>query len=168
MGYGLFPCLQVLVGHYRPSGSGGIFHSDVTDSDSQRMVWHLNRVVAGVGIAAPLIILIASPIGWFVVASVLFGNESTSWVLSGRFSPTISYHVDENLPFWGGAASTYTYKIYRNPRMLPFLEKEVKEGSAPCSNASSISIQLGRNEHSVVMRCDQNGGKPLEQEFPLP
>jgi hypothetical protein len=133
----------------------------------RREVWYKNRMAAIVGMAVPLIMVISSPIVLLIAALMFLGTESSSWVYSGRISPTVSYHVDENLGIWGGAAPTYTYKIYRNPRLFPLLEKEMQEGPVPCNNASPILIQPGRNEHFFVIRCSYNDETPPAQELPL-
>lgn len=132
----------------------------------RRKVWYKNRAVAIVGMAVPLIMVISSPIVLLIAALMFLGTESSSWVYSGRISPTVSYHVDENLGIWGGAAPTYTYKIYRNPRLFPLLEKEMQEGPVPCGDKALVSIRLVPDVHSLVIHCYYNGRASIAQELP--
>jgi hypothetical protein len=132
----------------------------------KRVTWHLNRVIAIVGICTPILTAILLPgillVGLFVVAS-----DTNKPVFCGRVSPTVSYKITADEGFNGG--THYSYAIYRNPHWLPVLEKKVANGpTLSCDPTSQeVGVRPGKNSNSVSLWCRSGESESVPQEIPL-
>jgi len=133
---------------------------------SRRLPWHLNRIIAIVGICTPIIIPILSP-AILVVALFVVGTDSAS-AFHGRISPTASYKitVDQSLI---GNGSFYGFTVYRNPRWLPFVQRKVENGPALSCEVPSekVEIRPGKDANNVTLLCNTHGNQQPPQEIAL-
>jgi hypothetical protein len=136
----------------------------------KRTVKHLNRIMAAINIVIPLICVTLSPMLLLVLLIVIFETNGIGPLAEGRISPTISYQifVVQDL------TTHYEYKIYRNPRWFPLIQKEVGSGEPPCGppafvsvRPEDISVHLDRNEHTLSMSCRYNRKEFTPVEIPL-
>jgi hypothetical protein len=128
-------------------------------------VWRKSRLVSVLGLAIPVIGLIAAGPGLLLVLSLRTSRYFP--VAEGRISPTASYRIFQRYSIWGGTPY-YGFTIYRNPRWFPVIEKEAARGATPCGNElHDTTIGAGQEENVVVVTCRSAGPGNQQAEIPL-
>ncbi len=129
------------------------------------VVWRRSRVAAGLGLALPGAPLLVGAHGILLAVAVGLGARGIRPVAEGRISPTVSYRIVLSHGLFG-ATPYYEYKIYRNPRWFPLIQKKVTNSALPCgwqSEPKDDVIGPGRDETQVEIRCtDPQRGGPFE------
>lgn len=134
------------------------------------LLWHKSRTTFIEGLAVSVSFWIGSYFGCFAVLLTAVGNASTVPAAEGRISPIASYRVVQDLGIWGGVPQSYTYEIYRNPRWLPFVWKEVMHERVPCGqgfDAGGLLIGAGANDHLVVISCRKPEPAFISKQIPI-
>lgn len=127
-------------------------------------VWRKSRLVSLLGLAIPVIGLIAAGPGLLLVLSLRTSRFFP--VTEGRISPTASYRVFQRYSIWGGTPY-YGFVIEKNPRWFPLIEKEAALGALPCGELRDAVIGPGRDEHVVQITCRNAGPGDRPVEVPL-
>ncbi len=128
-------------------------------------VWRKSRLVSVLGLAMPVMGLIAAGPGLLLVLSLRTSRFFP--VAEGRISPTASYRIFQRYSIWGGTPY-FGYVIYKNPRWFPLVEKEVTLGAMPCGNGlNDAAIGRGRDETVVLITCRNPGTGDQPMEIPL-
>ena len=120
------------------------------------LIWHKSRIASVVGLAVPFVFLVPNFLGWLIVLAMTLTNASTVPNAEGRISPVASYRIVQYPGIWGGATTPYALEIYKNPRGLPFVWKELSRDTIPCghgSDANGVLISAGANDYTVVVSC---------------
>jgi hypothetical protein len=127
-------------------------------------VWRRSRLAGGVGFA-----LLAIPVvyfGWHLLDFFMLGllylpRDAIDPAVSGRLSPDATFRVfyDPGFGDAGVPPPPYTLEIYRNPRWLPFLRKEVRKEPLRCgenganADPKSLWIHAGSNDRVIIVEC---------------
>jgi len=124
------------------------------------LLWHKDRTLFTVALLLPAAIVALNFVGWMVVLGMEVGNASAPPTEQGRISPISTYRIVQYPGIWGGSTPPYTYEIYKNPRWLPFIWKQVDRNSVPCGPGDGhfvkgFLIKAGANDRSVVISCTE-------------
>jgi hypothetical protein len=120
------------------------------------LLWQSRRRAYFPGVLVPALFLIPNLIVGLAVLSTPLSNASTVPAVEGQISPSASFRVALYMRFLDFGTPTYTYEIYRNPRGLPFVWKEVANGADPCGkglDAKGLLIEPGPNDNVLVLSC---------------
>jgi hypothetical protein len=131
---------------------------------SMFLLWHKNRLAALIGLAVPLFFFFRLGRGLIIVLLVIAGTSGLMPDHWGRISPTLSYQTAPTHALIGGAAFEQ-YRIYRNPRGLPLMQKRIRNGSLPCPSAT---FGPGRDEQTIQITCVNGLGTTQTTAAQLP
>ena len=134
------------------------------------LLWHSNRTASILGLALPTVFVAKDFVGWVVVAAMFLTNMSTEPIKEGRVLPRASYRVVRYPGIWGGATSPYTYEVYKNPRILPFVWKEVAHDNIPCGNGEDIRdliISADPDGKTVDFSCTRKESGQIPIKIPI-
>lgn len=115
--------------------------------------WRLNRIVGLVGIGIPLLLFLLSPELILFGSIGLFGFSSTP-AFAGRISQNTSYLITTEHTIYGNTPY-YRYKVFRNPRWIPALRKQIATGPIyGCSlPAVAVGVDPGPNDKTWEVWC---------------
>ena len=128
------------------------------------LLWYKNRAAALIGFAVPLYFIFRLGRGLIVILLLLVGMGGFLPDKRGRISPTLSYQTARAHALIGGAAFEQ-YRIYRNPRWFPLMQKRITTGPLPCPSAT---FGPGRDERTVQITCVNGLGTTQTTEAQLP
>jgi hypothetical protein len=125
--------------------------------------WRLNRIVGLIGIGIPALLFLLSPELLFFGSIGIFGFPSA---FAGRISQNTSYLIAIDHTLYGNTPY-YRYKIFRNPRWLPELRKQVATGPIyGCGMpALAVGVSPGPDETKWEIWCRQTEATFLTAEI---
>jgi hypothetical protein len=129
---------------------------------SMFLLWHKNRVAAFIGLALPLFFVIRLGRGLMVVLVLLAATSGLMADHAGRISPTLSYQTARGHALIGGAVFEQ-YRILKNPRWFPLMQKRIRTGPLPCPDAT---FGPGRNEQTVQITCHVGNIQTIDVQLP--
>ncbi len=133
------------------------------------LLWHRNRDTFFAGLMVSLSFWIGSFASWLMVLATIL-DASKVPTAEGRISPVASYRIVQYPGIWGGAPTPYMYEIYKNPRELPFVWKEVVHDTIPCghgADAADVLIGADANVHMVVVSCKKPEPGFISKQIPI-
>lgn len=127
--------------------------------------WRLNRIVGLIGIGIPALLFLLSPELLFFGSIGIFGFPSKP-AFAGRISQNTSYLITTDHTLYGNTPY-YRYKIFRNPRWLPEMRKQIATGPIyGCGMpALAVGVSPGPNETKWQIWCRQTEATFLTAEI---
>ncbi len=130
-------------------------------------LWRISRWWGGLGFALlgiPAGYILWHFMGYFFLGLIYFNNETEVPAVSARVSAVATYRIVEEIgPI--GRSSSFLY-VYRNPRWLPFVRREIRREPLPCGDSarpSDIWVHSGSNEFTVLVGCNHSTTAQPEQ-----
>jgi len=134
------------------------------------LLWQKRRTSSFMILLVPVLFVIPNFVVGLVVLATPLSNVSTAPIAEGRITPIASYRVVQYSPLLGFGTPTYTYEIYKNPGGLPFVWKEIANGTDPCGkglDAKGLLIEVGPNDNVVVVSCRKPEPGFISKQIPI-
>jgi len=124
-------------------------------------LWQKLPLAGIIGLALPLVFIRRGLLVVLLLIVATGGFLPSGW---GRISPTLSYQIVESRGMIG-RGTVLQYRLYRNPRWFPLIQKRVRVGLMLCPDAT---FEPGTNEHTVRVTFTCNNGPSQATEVAVP